>query len=172
MIARLGVKRCGACPYLSGLPSGILRALQRTGAFSNRAYFIPENAAVLTLGSALPLMAQIENSIDFTASFPFYAGNEKMPAGSYQITQPDMNADHVLIQSKNGNSSAFVEFVPTFSEQPREKSGVTFQKYGDVDYLSRISIEGENYGMKVDLTKAEQKAESATAAVEHSSPGN
>jgi hypothetical protein len=61
----------------------------------------------------------------------------------------------LLIRSTDKNYSAFVVFIPTLSEQPREKSDVTFKKYGDVEYLNRISIEGETYGMKVDPTKAD-----------------
>lgn len=130
-------------------------------------------AAVLTMGSALPAVAQtIDDHIDFNTSFPFYAGDERMPAGSYRITQPDINSDHILIQSNDGNYSAFVEFIPTFSQQPHEKSFVTFQKYGDLSYVSRISVEGENYGMKVDPTKTEQKALSDTAVIQPSTSGN
>ena len=35
-----------------------------------------------SLLSVMPLTAQIVNGVDFTTSFPFYAGNAKMPAGS------------------------------------------------------------------------------------------
>ena len=130
-------------------------------------------AAVLSVGSALPALAQtIDDHIDFKASFPFYAGGERMPAGSYRITQPDINSDHVLIQSTDGDYSAFVDFVPTFSMQPREKTSVTFQKSGDVDYVSRIRLEGENYGMKLEPTKTELKASSETTAMERSTAGN
>jgi len=130
-------------------------------------------AAVLSMGSALPAVAQtIDDHIDFKTSFPFYAGDERMPAGSYRITQPDINTDHILIQSTDGNYSAFVVFIPTFSDQPHEKSLVTFQKYGDLSYVSRISVEGENYGMKVDPTKTEQKALSDTAVIQPSTSGN
>jgi hypothetical protein len=128
--------------------------------------------AVLTLGTALPAMAQIdEGSIEFTTSFPFYAGNARMPAGSYKITQPDMNLHDVLIQNTAGNS-AFVEFIPTISEQPRENSAVTFQKYDGVDYLNRVWVDGGIYGMKVDPSKSELKAASAAADVENSTAGN
>ena len=51
-----------------------------------------------------PLLAQIGNGIDFTTSFPFYAGNAKMPAGAYMITQ-SINMDESLVQidSKDGS---------------------------------------------------------------------
>jgi hypothetical protein len=130
-------------------------------------------AAVLSIGSALPAVAQtIDDHIDFKASFPFYAGDERMPAGSYRITQPDSNSDHVLIQSTDGKYGAFVDFIPTFSEQPHEKSSVTFQKNGDVGYVSRISVEGANYGIEIEPTKTELKASSETAVIERPISGN
>ena len=123
---------------------------------------------LLSLLSVMPLAAQIVNGVDFTTSFPFYAGNAKMPAGSYKITQSDIDASILQIQSKDGVHSALVEVIPTHSAQPHPHSDVTFHKYGDIEYLNRIWVEGQEYGMKVDPTKAETKAAASASAVEHS----
>jgi len=42
---------------------------------------------------AIPAMAQIANSVTFDAPSAFYAGNAKMPAGSYRLTQPGKVSD-------------------------------------------------------------------------------
>jgi len=123
---------------------------------------------LLSLLSVIPLTAQIVNGVDFTASFPFYAGNAKMPAGSYKITQSDMDESILQIQSKDGVHSALIEFIPTHSAQPHRHSDVTFHKYGDTEYLNRIWVQGQEYGMKVDPTKAETKAAAKANVVEHS----
>jgi len=123
---------------------------------------------LLSLLSVMPLAAQIADGVDFTTSFPFYAGNAKMPAGSYKITQSDMDESILQIQSKDGVHSALVEFIPTHSAQPHPHSDVTFHKYGDTEYLNRIWVEGQEYGMKVDPTKAETKAPANVNVVEHS----
>jgi len=123
---------------------------------------------LLSLLSVMPLAAQIADGLDFTTSFPFYAGNAKMPAGSYKITQSDMDESILQIQSKDGVHSALVEFIPTHSAQPHPHSDVTFHKYGDTEYLNRIWVEGQEYGMKVDPTKAETKAAANANVVEHS----
>ena len=123
---------------------------------------------LLSLLSVVPLAAQIVNGVGFTTSFPFYAGNAKMPAGSYKITQSDMDESILQIQSKDGVHSALVEFIPTHSAQPHPHSDVTFHKYGDTEYLNRIWVEGQEYGMKVDPTKAETKAAAKANVVEHS----
>jgi len=123
---------------------------------------------LLSLLSVMPLAAQIADGVDFTTSFPFYAGNASMPAGSYKITQSDMDESILQIQSTDGTHSALVEFIPTHSAQPHPHSDVTFHKYGDTEYLNRIWVEGQEYGMKVDPTKAETKAAAKANVVEHS----
>jgi hypothetical protein len=123
---------------------------------------------LLSLLSVMPLTAQIVSGVDFTTSFPFYVGNAKMPAGSYKITQSDMNESILQIQSKDGMHSALIEFIPTHSAQPHPHSDVTFHKYGDTEYLNRIWVEGQRYGMKVDPTKAETKAAANANVSEHS----
>jgi hypothetical protein len=121
---------------------------------------------LLSLLSVMPLAAQIDNSVDFTTSFPFYAGQSKLPAGNYKVFQPDMNAHVLQIQSVDGFHSAFVDFTPTQSLQPHRQSAVTFEKYGDTDYLNRVWIEGQDYGIKADPSKVETEA--AADATQHS----
>ncbi|HEY1993862.1 MAG TPA: hypothetical protein VGG81_05620 [Edaphobacter sp.] len=123
---------------------------------------------LLSLLSVMPLTAQIVNGVDFTTSFPFYVGNAKMPAGSYKITQSDMDESILEIQSADGAHSALIEFVPTHSAQPHPQSDVTFHKYGATEYLNRVWVGGQRYGMKVDATKAETKAAANANVVEHS----
>ena len=122
---------------------------------------------LLSLLSVMPLAAQIDNGVNFTTSFPFYAGNAKMPAGSYKITQSDMDESILQIQSKDSGHSAFIDFIPTHSAQPHSHSDVTFHRYGDTEYLNRIWIEGQEYGMKVDPTKAETNAAANANVVGH-----
>jgi hypothetical protein len=125
--------------------------------------------AILGMLSAMPLVAQIDHGVDFTTSFPFYAGNTKMPAGSYRITQSETEASELLlVESKDGKDAAYIDFVPTQSAEPHAHTDVTFHKYGDTEYLNRIWVEGQQFGMKVDPTKAELKAALSVDAVEHS----
>ena len=128
---------------------------------------------ILLMGSlsvlwALPTMAQITNRVTFDAPAAFYAGNAKMPAGSYSVTQPNDGENLLLIEDASGSHSAFVEYVVTSSETPHTQSDVTFNKYGKTEFLSLIWIEGQNFGMQVLPSKAEQSAAKATAAEKHS----
>ena len=118
---------------------------------------------MLSLLSVIPLAAQVANSVVtrvvFTAPFPFYAGTVKLPAGSYIITEPNENANVVLIRNSAGTKGEFINFIPTSSWDPQKENEVTFQKYGDTGYLQALSIEGDTDGLEFPRTKAEAKAE-------------
>ena len=123
--------------------------------------------SMVFLLSAIPTMAQIDNSVTFEVPFAFYAGNAKMPAGSYTVTQPDDNAELLLIESADGSHSVFVEYVADGSGTRPSKTEITFNKYANADFLSRISVEGQN-SMQILASKAERNAAKATAAEKHS----
>jgi hypothetical protein len=114
---------------------------------------------LLSLLSAMPLAAQIDNGVDFTASFPFYAGDVKLPAGNYKVVRLDDIADILQIENRDTLHSVLVDFTPTESALPHRVSAVTFEKYGDTDYLNRVWIEGEEYGISVDPGRVETAAE-------------
>ena len=57
---------------------------------------------------AVPSVAQITNSVTFDAPSAFYAGNAKMPAGSYTVTQPEPDDNLLLIEDAGGSHSASV----------------------------------------------------------------
>jgi hypothetical protein len=114
---------------------------------------------MLSLLSVMPLAAQVDNSVVFTAPFPFYAGNVKWPAGSYIITERNASAEIVLIRNIARTKGEFINFIPTSSLDPQKETDVTFQKYGDTGYLQTLSVEGETDGIEFPRTKAEAKAE-------------
>ena len=122
-----------------------------------------------TLGllSAIPAVAQIENRVTFQAPFAFYAGNAKLPAGSYTISQPDVNGELLLIESADGLHSVFVDYMTDDSDTAPAKTEVTFNKYGNTEFLGRISIEGQK-SMQVLASKAEHDAAKAAASEKHS----
>jgi hypothetical protein len=117
---------------------------------------------------AIPTMAQITNSVKFDAPSAFYAGNAKMPAGSYTVTQPNADDNLLLIEDASGSHSAFVEYVIAHSETPNAQSDVTFNKYGNVEFLSAIWVDGRKSEMQILPSKAEQNAAKAAAAEKHS----
>ena len=123
--------------------------------------------SMLCLLSAIPAIAQIDNRLTFQAPFTFYAGNAKLPAGSYTVTQPDDNAELLLIESADGSHSVFVEYVADGSDTAPAKTEVTFNKYANTEFLRRISVAGQNF-MQIMTSKAERSAAKAAAAEKHS----
>jgi hypothetical protein len=117
---------------------------------------------------AIPSMAQIANQITFDAPSAFYAGSAKMPAGSYRVTQPDMNSDFLLIENVNGSPSALVDYEIVSSTARHTESDVTFNKYGNVEFLSDIAIEGRKSEMQIAPSKFEQNTAKAASAEKHS----
>jgi hypothetical protein len=123
---------------------------------------------LLSILCAIPTMAQISNRVAFDAPFAFYAGNAKMPAGSYTLRQPDPDDNVLLIEDASGSHSALVEYVIAHSENPHAQSDVTFNKYGNVEFLSAIWVDGRKSEMQILPSKAEQNAAKAAAAEKHS----
>ncbi len=124
------------------------------------------------LVSAIPASAQIVNGLDFTTSFPFYVGNALMPAGSYKVTQSDMDDTILRIQSQDGSHSAFIDSIPTSSVKDHRNSDVTFHRYGNTEFLNRLWVGGQQCGEQVEPTKAESKLAASTSTVEHSLAAN
>jgi hypothetical protein len=123
---------------------------------------------LLSVLFAIPCLAQITNSVKFDAPSAFYAGNAKMPAGSYTVTQPDADSDLLLIEDANGSHSVFVEYQIVSSDTPYAQTDVTFNKYGKVDFLNAIWIQGRNSEMQVVPSKFEQNTAKAATAEKHS----
>jgi hypothetical protein len=123
---------------------------------------------LLSVLFAIPSMAQIANAVTFDAPAPFYAGNAKMPAGSYRVTQPDMDSNLLLIETGDGSHSVFVEYEVVSSETPHAESDVTFNKYGKVEFLSAIWVQGHKSEMQIVPSKVEQNTAKAAAAEKHS----
>src|SRR5213594_853507 len=123
---------------------------------------------LLSVLCAIPTMAQISNKVTFDAPFAFYAGNAKMPAGSYTVTQPNVDDSLLLIEDASGSHSAYVEFVVAPSDTPHAQTDVTFNKYDKVEFVSAIWIQGRNSEMQILRSKAEQNAAKAADAEKHS----
>jgi len=123
--------------------------------------------SMLCLLAAIPAMGQVDNRLTFQAPFAFYAGNAKLPAGSYTVTQPDDNSELLLIESADGLHSVFVDYMTDDSDTSPVKTEVTFNKYGNAEFLGRVSVQGQN-SMQVLASKAEHNAARAAASEKHS----
>lgn len=127
--------------------------------------FVP--MGLLSVLCAIPVMAQITNRITFDAPSAFYVANAKMPAGHYTVTQPDADDSILLIEDSDSSHSVFVEFEVVSSDSPHSQNDVTFNKYGQTEFLSDLWIQGRKSEMHVLPSKLEQKVARAAAAEKH-----
>jgi hypothetical protein len=119
---------------------------------------------------AIPASAQDQNGVKFDAPFAFQVQDVTMPAGSYTARQPDINIAVLLVQDADASHSAFVTYTPVDDETPQTETLVGFQKYGDLEFMDRITIANENLKMQLSQSKAEKKAAENAVASEHSLP--
>ncbi len=117
---------------------------------------------------AIPAMAQIANNVSFDAPSAFYAGNAKMPAGSYTLSQPDVDANLLLLEDASHSHSVFVEYEVVSPQTPHTQTDVTFNKYGDIEFLSAVWVQGRGSEMQIVPSKFEQRTAKAATAEKHS----
>jgi hypothetical protein len=121
---------------------------------------------LLSILSVLPLTAQVGNGVQFKAPFPFYAGDTKMPAGSYILTEPsDLDFHVIIVRSTDGPLRAATGVTGTQSLQAQRQTAVIFEEYGDNLYLDRVLLEGDTSGVAVLPTKAEKRVEESASVV-------
>ncbi|SEB39773.1 hypothetical protein [Terriglobus roseus] len=122
-----------------------------------------------TVATGRSAHAQMMGTIDFTTDFAFYAGNALMPAGAYTIRKETDSDPILLIEGdKSPTHSALAEYVPMHASTEHRQSDVVFQRYGDRDYLSKVWIEGQRFGMQFEPTKAEKSYARSKSVKEHS----
>lgn len=117
--------------------------------------------AALCVFCAAPLYAQVDPGVQFTTSFPFYVGNKLLPAGTYLVTQPDPATEVLLIAGRDVTGSAVVGFDPTESLNPAVEGKVFFNQYGNRDFLSKFTINGDVSGAEFQPGKKERQAADA-----------
>ena len=126
--------------------------------------------SVAFLFFAIPALALVNNGVKFDAPFAFTVGDLTMPAGTYTVTQPDPNVAALLIQDADASHSVFIAYTPVDDESPQPETLIGFKKYGDLDFMSRITIAEENIELKLSQSKAEERAAEKAVAVEHTVP--
>jgi hypothetical protein len=135
---------------------------------------------LVALVSAMPAAAQNtfngdQLNVSFNAPMAFYAGDTKMPAGSYHITQ-SVGAGMLVLKSDKGKHEVILPYDASPSPAPVKSTEVTFNKYGNDDYLNSVafgsisSTQG-SWVLQIKPSAGEQAAAKATAAAPHTVPG-
>jgi len=139
-------------------------------------------AGLVTLVASMPAAAQAtwngaSLDVKFTAPMAFYAGDKLMPAGTYEVRQGAGSQANTLLIRGKGNNEAYVEFSAIGSPKPLAKMDVTFNRYGDKEYLNSINWPGGadtqgSWILQINPSAGEQAAAKAAAATKHTVPGS
>jgi hypothetical protein len=93
-------------------------------------------ACLVTLMGSLPAMAQVVH-VDFTMSSSFYAGNAKLPAGTYTLKQMPDESTFYDLQNSAGTHSVMLEARPS-SKTSSGKPEIVFNRYGTTEFIEGV----------------------------------
>lgn len=135
-------------------------------------------AAVVAVAVAQSGWTGQDIEVKFKVPMAFYAGDKLLPAGEYEAKQNGGEQANTMLIRGKGKNEAVVSITIVNSSKPVKSTEVTFNKYGDKDYLASIitptggggSVTETSWVMKVNPTASEQAAAKAAQATNHSVP--
>jgi hypothetical protein len=112
--------------------------------------------------------AQAQTAFNFHMSSSFYAGNAKMPAGTYTLRQTEDDPSTFMLQNSAGTHSVILEGRQS-SKASKGKPEVLFNRYGTTDYLEGVET---STGNSIDISggAAEKLAAKKGTAQPHTVP--
>jgi hypothetical protein len=119
-------------------------------------------AGILVLVGVHDARAQIDDSIEFTATFPFTVGNTTLPAGTYTITPSDI--DPQVLQMEGARTSVLFMTEPADPSQTPSKTELVFNRYGDRYVLKNVWVAGSDIGYATENALAAQTISSQSDA--------
>jgi hypothetical protein len=121
---------------------------------------------LVTLMACLPAMAQVKVTFAMTSSF--YAGNAKLPAGTYTLRQMQDDPNAFDLQNSTGSHTVLLEGRPS-SKTTTGNPVILFNRYGTMDYLEGVET---STGTSVDIetSKAEKIAAKKGPPQSHTVP--
>ena len=125
--------------------------------------FIVRTLITLSVSAAIgPLSLLAEGPIQFTAPFDFTVGNRTFASGEYRVAAV---APQVLtIRSRDGRSSQMVIAQASQAKGKQSNAVVTFNRYGDRYFLSRLSDPNHEWDLPKSRVEKELIAKRASPA--------
>jgi hypothetical protein len=107
-------------------------------------------------------------AFNFRAPATFYAGNAKMPAGTYTLRQSQDDPQMWELQNASGSHSVLLEARQS-SKASKGKPEVLFNKYGGMDYLEGVETSTGN-SIDIQVGAAEKMAAKKGSPTPHTIP--
>ena len=91
--------------------------------------------------------------------FDFVVGDKTLAAGAYSVNEIMTNSDGgISIRRLKGGQGAIRLTSAVLANAPRQKTSLTFLRYGNAYFLSQIWVSGSAEGRQVIKSKAERSA--------------
>jgi hypothetical protein len=111
---------------------------------------------ILVLAGVQNASAQLDETVEFTTSFPFTVGYATVPAGTYTV-RPDDDNPRILELSGGHTAVLFQTYIVEAANRPA-KTEVVFKRYGDGYVLKDLWVEGSDSGAESTAVEAEHHA--------------
>lgn len=121
--------------------------------------------AIFTLVAAAS-QAHAQSRKQYTANIPFAfnVGNETLPAGQYTVTNVQTADGTVILQVRAKGQDGVMRLTNRVrAGEPRQKSVLVFNRYGERIFLAEVWSAGENEGRQLPKTRSERAIEQELA---------
>jgi hypothetical protein len=123
-------------------------------------------AGVISLMACLPAVAQVKVTFAMTSSF--YAGNAKLPAGTYTLRQMEDDPNAFNLQNSSGTHTVLLEGRPS-TKTTTGNPVILFNRYDTMDYLEGVETSTGN-SVDIETSKAEKIAAKKGPPQSHTVP--
>ena len=118
--------------------------------------FIVRTLITLSVSAAIgPLSLLAQGPIQFTAPFDFTVGTKTFASGEYRVEVGTMASRVLAIRSLDGRSTQVVIAQASQAKGKQSNAVVTFNRYGDRYFLSRLS--DTNHGWELPKSRVEKE---------------
>jgi hypothetical protein len=124
-------------------------------------------ALVCFVGLSVTAEAQGRQETVMTLSYEFVAGGKTLPAGKYIVTRISDDGLEGLILSSYENRTTVVLLPTQVESAPANKPSVSFERVGDLYFLSKIQTSDNVYSIHVSrsaITEAAARLHDGTSA--------
>jgi len=102
---------------------------------------------------AVPVVQAQSGMLVANIPFDFHVGKTSLPSGEYNIKP--LNPETLLIQSKDGSSSAVSITFGATSSKIQDTGKLVFNRYGDQYFLSKVWRPGVSTGRELPKSRSE-----------------
>ncbi len=131
-----------------------------------KSFIVVALLGVTMLMGGVPSFAQTAYNFHFASSF--YAGNAKMPAGTYTLRQSGEDPQIFELANTTSSHSVLLETRPS-SKASKGKPEIIFNRYGTMEYLEGVETNGGN-SIDIEPSAAEKLAAKKGSPKPHSVP--